>query len=162
MPWAFVHAACCPAPRWPLILDPEPHPRRFPTCPPGLANGKFTYRNHKAGGDIPHHGAMFTATRWLAIFDPVRGFIFGGDFIGGPVRNLFGHGVSQLAVKITRNSWIFPNVFTHTDYWRTDVRTEIVHGESQLPSDLAGSVRNGQIVINVLRKRIWPDNAAVK
>lgn len=136
--------------------------RRFPTCPPVLDQGGFTYFSQKAGGQIPHHAAMFTATRWLAIFDPVRGLIFGGDFIGGPVRKLFGEGISQLAVKITRKSLFFPNVFTHTNYWRTDVSTEIVHAESQLPSDLASSVRNGQIVINVLRKRIWPNIAAGK
>ncbi len=130
--------------------------RQFPTCPPVLEKGVFTYNNDKAGGETPHHAAMFSATRWLAIYDPVRKLIFGGDFIGGPVKALFGHGISQLAVKITRNSWFFPNVVTHTNYWRTSVTTKFLDAESQIPCDLSAEVKSGQIVINVLRKRIWP------
>jgi hypothetical protein len=137
--------------------------RRFPTCPPVLErapadSGKrdgFTFYSQKAGSDIPHHGAMFAVTRWLAIYDPIRKLIFGGDFIGGPVKQLFGHGVSQLAVKITRPGWFVPNVVTHTDYWRADAATSFEAGMSQLPSDLKTEVNQGQIVIKVLRKRIW-------
>lgn len=137
--------------------------RRFPTCPPVLEKAKnpekdkdgFIYGSEKAGSKIPHHGAMFAATRWLVIYDPIRKFLFGGDFIGGPVKKLFGHGVSQLAVRITRRSWIFPNVVTHTDYWRSDVDTHFHEDQSQLPSNLKSEVQQGQIVINVLRKCIW-------
>jgi hypothetical protein len=98
---------------------------------------------------------MFAATRWLAIYDPIRKLIFGGDFIGGPVKELFGHGISQLAVKITRPGWLFPNIVTHTDYWRADVATSVDVRPGDLPSDLKAEVNQGQIVINVLRKRIW-------
>ncbi len=137
--------------------------RRFPTCPPVLEKAKagssekdgFTFYSHKAGSKIPHHGAMFAATRWLAIYDPIRKLIFGGDFIGGPVKQLFGHGISQMAVKITRPGWVLPNIVTHTDYWRSDVATSLVAEKSQLPSSLMTEVNEGQIVIKVLRKRIW-------
>ena len=137
--------------------------RRFPTCPPVLekapaGSGRkdgFTFPSEKAGSRIPHHGAMFAATRWLAIYDPIRKLIFGGDFIGGPVKQLFGHGISQMAVRITRPGWFFPNVVTHTDYWRSDVTTSLDSSQSQLPSNLMTEIGNGQIIIKVLRKRIW-------
>lgn len=140
---------------WPRFLSNIVE-RQFPTCPPVLERSGFTYDNQKAGGQVPHHAAMFAATRWLAIFDPVRGLLFGGDFIGGPVRKMFGGGISQLAIRITRKGWLFPSVFTHTDYWRTDVQTAIDRKETHLPSDLATAFSHGQAVINVLRRRIWP------
>ena len=131
--------------------------RQYPTCPPVLDKKGFTYDNQKAGGPVPHHAAMFCATRWLAIYDPIRKLIFGGDFIGGPVKSLFGHGISQLAVKITRPGLLFPNIVTHTNYWQQNVKTKLFATQSQLPSDLQKVDGSGQIIINALRKRIWTE-----
>jgi hypothetical protein len=131
--------------------------RVFPTSPPVLeGDGGFLFKSAKAGGQIPHHAAMFSVTQWLAIFDPVRGALFGGDFIGGPVRFLFGRGVSEMAVRITRRSWVLPNMVTHTDYWNANVDTKLDLSKTNACFDIKTNGGTGQLVIDVLRSKIWP------
>jgi hypothetical protein len=75
-------------------------------------------RTRKAGEWFPHHSAPFAAVRWTNIYDPPRNILF-GDLVSGPLRHLFGEGIEEREVKISRpflfgSKWSF---FTHTLYW---------------------------------------------
>lgn len=93
--------------------------REVPTCPPvndADGNGIF-YRKmlpsdtdgNRKGVDVPHHGAMFSMTRWTNIY-------FTSDFVGGPMQRIFGNGVKDIAIS-RKSPWFFPG--GHTDYWNS-------------------------------------------
>lgn len=94
--------------------------RMFPTCPPmmELRNKDYSFLfEHERGYKLPHHAALFAATRWTNIYDPTTLIAF-GDFVGGPCAPNFGPGVLDLPVGIIR--WPLGRLFTHTDYWNAD------------------------------------------
>jgi hypothetical protein len=108
--------------------------REFPTSPPVAETVDVGYRSHAedvgllSPGDYPcllsfpfapnnwqmHHAAAFAVTRWTNIYDPAK-LIFCGDFISGPLANLFGPGVIDVSLgEPGRRACRF----THTNYWR--------------------------------------------
>ena len=64
-----------------------------------------------------HHAGCFAVTRWTNLFFPSR-FLLYGDFLGGPVSDLFGAAIKDLEVKTSvRRGW-----FSHTSYWHVSDR----------------------------------------
>lgn len=101
--------------------------RECPTCPPALeqklrttdaANRRFTFgpwRDPATGKKLrlPHHAAVFAATRWTNLYFPARWLVF-GDPIGGPVSPLLGAGIRDLPVGTAARG----GLLSHTVYWR--------------------------------------------
>jgi len=85
--------------------------REFPTCPPILEKGKFSYPPDKKQRR-PHHAAVFAPTRWTNLYFPSR-FVLFGDLIGGPICPLFGWGVRDLPVHTNLRC----GFASHTLYW---------------------------------------------
>ena len=92
-------------------LGEKKEAREFPTSPPVLEDKRFSYPPRNARRR-PHHAAVFGFTRWTNLYFPARWIVF-GDLIGGPVANVFGRGVKDVAVK-TRQ---YLGLFSHTLYW---------------------------------------------
>ena len=62
-----------------------------------------------------HHAGCFAVTRWTNLYFP-SWFVLYGDFLGGPISDLFGRGIRDVEVTTSvRGGW-----FSHTSYW--DVR----------------------------------------
>lgn len=85
--------------------------REYPTCPPVLEDGHFSYPPDQVGRK-PHHAAVFGLTRWTNLFFPARLLVF-GDLVGGPLRPVFGTGVDD--VRVTTRQRL--GLLTHTLYW---------------------------------------------
>ncbi|MGO9133870.1 MAG: hypothetical protein ACLP8A_07445 [Methylovirgula sp.] len=109
------------APPIPEVLDPEniAHARLAnlplrPASKPELLSFPFVPKDSQELHWQMHHAAVFAATTWTNIYDPSH-FIFGGDFVSGSLKKLFGDGVEEinLAERRGRKSW----GFTHTKYW---------------------------------------------
>jgi len=82
--------------------------REYPTCPPQVDDGKFTYGNDD-GDKFIHHATPFVATRWTNLY-------YQSDLVGGKVAKRFGNAIVDR--KINHPSWFrnyFPN--THNAYW---------------------------------------------
>jgi hypothetical protein len=95
--------------------------REFPTCPPVLEElrrahepvRRFSFEYPTRGTyRVPHHAAVFSATRWTNLFFTSR-FIVAGDLIGGPVGPVMGWGVSDVPVSTP----VSRGFFAHTHYW---------------------------------------------
>lgn len=86
--------------------------REFPTCPPVLESGKFSYPPRKTKRTL-HHAAVFGPTRWTNLYFPARLVVF-GDIIGGPLQKLFGWGVHDRKVSTKLRL----GFFSHTLYWK--------------------------------------------
>jgi hypothetical protein len=92
----------------------------LPSCPPELETQKYPDGSIRHGiayplkGDnrVPNHAALFAATRWTNLFFPCKGVVK-GDVVGGPVAQLFGAGVEDIAVSTT----IKGGYLSHTHYW---------------------------------------------
>ncbi|MBU1495138.1 MAG: hypothetical protein KJ956_14370 [Actinobacteria bacterium] len=85
--------------------------REFPTCPPELEKGKFSYpadRVHR----WPHHAAVFGPTRWTNLYFPARAVIW-GDLIGGPMKLQFGRSIRDVPVRTRLRG----GLVSHTLYW---------------------------------------------
>lgn len=95
-------------------LEKKQAEKEIPTCPPVLESGKFSYPHGKTQRTL-HHAAVFGPTRWTNLYFPARGLIF-GDLIGGPLKDLFGWGVNDLALKTK----IRGGLFSHSYYWRQE------------------------------------------
>jgi hypothetical protein len=85
--------------------------REFPTCPPELENGNFSYPPDRSQR-TPHHAAVFAPTRWTNLYFPSR-LVFQGDLIGGPLSPVFGRGIRDVKVS-TSLRW---GLASHTLYW---------------------------------------------
>jgi hypothetical protein len=111
----------------PSDLRTRQEQRELPKCPP---IGEFSRRNSTieryhyvmkyAVDDGPrsirvlHHAAPFAVTRWTNIFVPIR-FGLLGDLVGGPLREVFGCGIRDIAVS---DGWLrFAPMLSHTKYW---------------------------------------------
>lgn len=92
--------------------------RELATCPPTpeKIRGKlhFSYSGRETDGTIPHHAAVFAATRWTNIYFPCE-WVVKGDVIGGPVGDLFGHGIRDLSVQSDEQE----GLLLHTYYWKS-------------------------------------------
>ncbi len=98
--------------------------RELPKSPPVLDGGRLSYWVRYQGSEgrqrslaMPHHAALFAATRWTNIYFPHDGWI-GGDPVGGPLAGLFGPGVKDIAVRTAH----WGGRLNHVDYWRADRR----------------------------------------
>lgn len=92
--------------------------RELATClpTPEKISGKlrFSYSSRDTDGTIPHHAAVFSATRWTNIYFPCQ-WTIKGDVIGGPVGHLFGDGVRDLPVHSNEKG----GLLLHTHYWKS-------------------------------------------
>ncbi len=92
--------------------------RELATCLPTAEKigGKlcFSYSSDETDGTIPHHAAVFAATRWTNIYFPCE-WVIKGDVIGGPVGDLFGHGIRDLPVESDEQE----GLLLHTYYWKS-------------------------------------------
>jgi hypothetical protein len=101
--------------------------RELPRCPPvgdllrrNSTVERYHYKVEYTVDDKPrsirvlHHAAPFAVTRWTNIFVPIR-FGLLGDLVGGPLREVFGYGIRDVAVT---DGWHrFVPVLSHTRYW---------------------------------------------
>lgn len=112
------------------------HRRLLPTNPPHRSDepneagvrGFFRWRDRRGHEAFltPHHGGMFAFTRWTNLYFPVRHTLW-GDVIGGPVANLFGHGVRDVPLPncphLRARGMFRPlgsGLFSHTSYWTAE------------------------------------------
>lgn len=89
--------------------------RELPLCPPLTETDEhFTYppKANDPSLVVPHHAALFAATRWTNIYAPCRHVLW-GDVVGGPVAPLFGPGVKDVALADPDGS----QRLAHTRYW---------------------------------------------
>lgn len=61
---------------------------------------------------VPHHAALFAATRWTNLFFPCRAIVR-GDLIGGPLADVFGQAIRDIPVSTTLRG----GFLSHTLYW---------------------------------------------
>ncbi len=95
--------------------------REFPVCPPYKDGDDGLLSYTVAGETFLHHGGMFGMTRWTNLYFPIYS-IFWGDAIGGPVREVFGGCVKDVAVSTKKPAGAA--FFTHLAYWRTDYKAK--------------------------------------
>ncbi|MGW5633405.1 hypothetical protein [Streptomyces sp. NPDC003832] len=93
------------------------------TCPPlkqadlGPGDGRYTYRVKDA--DVLNDWSPFAVVRWTNLWFPAVPSFFGifGDWFGGPLRGLFGNGITDVAVRGNR-PWSLVPGFAHAFYFR--------------------------------------------
>ena len=100
--------------------------RRFATTPPrpDPLLDSMLYRGQGPAGPLyPHFAAQFAAVRWTNLCDETPIPVF-GDIISGRLAPIFGPGLVEHDVKITRPGlwWPLSRIFTHTEYWTWDDR----------------------------------------
>lgn len=98
-------------------LKARQNERELPTCPPVFEGDQFSYKGYTYEKDgqkrsvrVLHHAAVFAPTRWTNLY-------FSGDFIGGPLRRIFGNGIYDIEVS-NRNKWKDCLPTSHTKYWK--------------------------------------------
>ena len=95
--------------------------RELPLCPP-ITESKihFTYlpKANDSSLVVPHHAALFAATRWTNIYAPCRNVLW-GDVVGGPVAPLFGPGGKDVALGAPDGG----QFLAHTRYWDEGANT---------------------------------------
>jgi hypothetical protein len=87
--------------------------RDFPTCPPQPDEGnpgtperrRLSYNN--GGRRVLYHGAPFAVVRWTNFWFPARLWFF-GDWFGGPLGELFGHGIKDIKLGGNRPRSLVP------------------------------------------------------
>lgn len=101
--------------------------RELPTCPPADDGGKYSYRlspylvnGEKRTLRVLHHAAPFAVTRWTNIFVPLKLGIL-GDWVGGPLRALFGNGIVDVPLSKARFASL--PLLSHVYYWRASSRS---------------------------------------
>jgi len=102
--------------------------RELPTCPPAEDEHSYYYSlNYSVGDDkrtirVLHHAAHFACTRWTNLYFPAKWGFF-GDLVGGPLRDVFGHGIKD--VPLTSDVGLGLLQYTpliHTHYWEGEAR----------------------------------------
>jgi hypothetical protein len=109
-----------------LDFEARKHQREFPTCPPQRDKKGYAYsgsggvdvgENKKFTPLFLHHAAPFAVTRWTNLYFPAWAGIF-GDFVGGPLRSVLGHGIRDIAVRTQALApGLQRTLLTHTQYW---------------------------------------------
>ncbi len=119
--------------RWLMNLDATTRfadlvrERSFPTCPPqpesvaspvpGVRRQVFSFthayddaRNPRAkrSVQVPHHGGLFSLTRWTNVYFPYQG-LYDGDPIAGPLADPFGAWIKDVRLSDTAG-------FAHSRY----------------------------------------------
>ena len=99
--------------------------RELLTCPPQSDDKGFAFSGppHDIGNGrkftplLLHHAAAFAVTRWTNLYFPAALGLF-GDFVGGPLRGVFGLGIKDVPVSTSKWSGLFARTpLTHTAYW---------------------------------------------
>ena len=105
--------------------------RRFATSPPRpevtrdagdsmlhLAPGADARNAAGLPAMVPHFAAQFSTVRWTNIYDEAGNPLL-GDLISGRLSPVFGPGIVERPVVMTRRRWpgFVQRVFTHTQYW---------------------------------------------
>ena len=101
-------------------FDRRTRSREYPTCPP-LADVGRTGTPSPRPYSFPlgprrralHHAALFVPTRWTNLYFPARFGVF-GDPVGGPLGELFGTGIRDVAVTRGRSG---RTPKSHSLYW---------------------------------------------
>lgn len=97
--------------------------RELPTCPPVRDRKGYGYvdevprdlgNGRRFSPHILHHGAAFAVTRWTNLYCPAYLGLF-GDIIGGPLRDVFGAGITDVPTKV--HGWRRWTLLAHTAYW---------------------------------------------
>jgi hypothetical protein len=92
--------------------------RAFPVCPPTKLDKDepltYTRDGDATGSRWFHNGALFGLTRWTNIYFVVSE-LFRGDAIGGPLEDIFGGGIIDIALP--RHSPRDRGVDAHIRYW---------------------------------------------
>lgn len=115
-----------------ISLEQRRQERELPTCPPTSGGEPAHYgenRNTLQDGQvgtwyfrIPNHGAVFTGTRWTNLYFPHRKLVL-GDVVGGPLAEVFGAGVRDVAVRPSTPGWVPHTLASHVMYWKRDPDT---------------------------------------
>ncbi|HET8705001.1 MAG TPA: hypothetical protein VFM46_01765 [Pseudomonadales bacterium] len=93
---------------------------------------------------VLHHASAFAVTRWTNLYFPVRHGL-GGDFIGGPLRNVYGLGIKDIPVHCPQlENWHNHSPLAHTEYW---------HSESDQVRRSAGN-KETESALDALRKAL--------
>lgn len=125
-----------------MSLDERKGQNEYPECPPRTDHDKLSYRKSypfEVDGSsklVPmqtaHHSAPFACTRWANLYFPHRWLIW-GDMIAGPLKDVFGSGIKDIAVRISYRKvgysaqpsiWsrlfglISGSLVSHVCYWR--------------------------------------------
>jgi hypothetical protein len=97
--------------------------KELPTCPPNATDGPFTFvikPPFKTDEGLTtlrtlDHAALFACTRWTNFYIPAHGGLL-GDFVGGPLRPVFGPGITDQPVQSRRGlaNW---SILGHISYW---------------------------------------------
>ncbi len=98
-----------------------------PVPPAAGPNGKGRiafYRELEQGPLRAHEGSPFATTRWTNLYIPMQWWL-GGDPVGGPLKDVFGEGVRDIAVEVSappqvRRKVMAVPVKAHTWYWHRD------------------------------------------
>jgi len=117
-------------------LDRRQEERELPTCPPKPEIGSggawkfgwdwYEFKYSDAQGDYQlryvHDEGLFACTRWTNCYFPAwLGFF--GDFVGGPMRPVFGPGIRDVAVT-TRKLLVRRTLRAHLRYWSLPQRPD--------------------------------------
>ncbi len=114
---------------------------------------------------VPHHAAMFAATRWTNIYDRHSKVLL-GDIVSGPVQKApapadlpereaaegpgMGLGIRDRHVRIRWPKPLIPGLerlFTHTLYWACDAEGRLVSDGTTTPSYSSGSHPKDHLVV---------------
>jgi hypothetical protein len=79
------------------------------------ADGLLSFKNTVSEKTEFHHAAMFGLTRWTNLYFP-RVQLLWGDAIGGPLADIFGRYIKDVAVSTEASG--AATFFTHNSYWK--------------------------------------------
>jgi len=101
--------------------------RELPTCLPQRDDKGFAFsapqpcevgEGKKYTPLTLHHAAPFAVTRWTNLYFPAALGLF-GDFVGGPLRPVFGLGIKDVPVSTASGRGVTGRTLVaHTTYWR--------------------------------------------
>lgn len=128
-----------------------------PVCPPlpDAVDRSILYAPRDDGDAlVARHTALFSAVRWTNIYDR-HWLVFFGDIVSGPLTSLFGAGIADHHVALSRWPYGFlGRIFTHLDYWSDTIRSRVL--ATNLPP---GGPASSQPHIDLLRDGVALDAA---
>lgn len=103
-------------------LETKQAQRELITCPPvcdPVEGISFQAWSRTTPVRTLHHAGCFAVTRWTNVFFKSWCVLY-GDFLSGPVRDLFGRGIDDCEVHTS----IWRGWFSHTSYWNVRDRKQ--------------------------------------
>ena len=157
-----------------VTLEQRRRERELPTCPPTSGADQTHYGENrvlKIDGvprkwyfRIPHHGAVFSGTRWTNLYFPHRRLIL-GDIVGGPLTETLGRGIRDVAVRPSRPGFFSKTLASHIMYWQKatesapkldrDARKDL--DRSTGTKDAITALRSALQLEANLSKNAWPN-----